>query len=519
MFHRRKSCQILFRNGLTGFVGVNNSGKSSILKLFYEFRNLFQVFQNRGAWHSALSGGQENFQYGNTVADSAEVFANTNTRDLSIELQFIEQNRPTEIDGAITPDKLIINIKRNTNTFTAELYHAENRIQTTTQKIGNIADGTYSIGDRRIDVTDFVDLFKGLHNNLYIASFRNVLNLSGESNYFDIKVGKDVAATWRQYKTGDNISLNNLAIKITEDIGKIFEFNDLDIDASDNLQTFKIRIDGKPYRLIDIGSGFVQFLVTLVNIAQKEPFYIMIDEPEQNLHPRLQVDFLTTLGSYAKNGVLFATHNIGLARVCADHIYSVYKVSEGKSKLQVFESTPRLSEFLGELGFSTFRELGFSKVLLVEGATDIKTVQQFLRIYNKDHNIVPLPLGGSDMINANREYELTEIKRITDNISALIDSERASSDEPLAPEREAFVNLCSQVGIDCHVLERRSIENYLTERAIKAFKGDKYEALQPYQRLEDISPAWGKQENWRIAREMTEDEISSTDFGQFLNAL
>jgi hypothetical protein len=63
-------------------------------------------------------------------------------------------------------------------------------------------------------------------------------------------------------------------------------------------------------------------------------------------------------------------------------------------EVQELESMSGLSEFLGELNFSGYRELGFDKVLLVEGPKEVKTIQQLLRKYKKDHKIVLLPLGG-----------------------------------------------------------------------------------------------------------------------------
>ena len=186
------------------------------------------------------------------------------------------------------------------------------------------------------------------------------------------------------------------------------------------------------------------------------------------------------------------------------------------SEVQDLEVISGLSEFLGELSFSVYRELGFDKVLLVEGPKDVKTLQQLLRKYNKDHEIVLLPLCGSSLINATSESELQEMKRMTENISALVDSERETAGATLPPERQAFLNICQNVGISCHVLERRAIENYLSDRALKIAKGDQYHALEPYEKLEDISPNWGKQENWRIAREMTIEELAQTDLGEFL---
>jgi len=271
-----------------------------------------------------------------------------------------------------------------------------------------------------------------------------------------------------------------------------------------------------------LGSGITQFIVVLAHAAASKPALILIDEPELNLHPSLQLDFLTTLSSYASQGTLFATHSIGLARAASDRIYSVRTVKAGGRDVREYERTPNLAEFLGELSFSGYQELGFNKVLLVEGRTDIKTIQQFLRIWKLDHQILLVPLGGGSLINPDSEAELIELSRISPgNIFAVIDSEREVRDTPLETRRQAFVDLCNkqEVKIKCHVLERRAIENYLTDRAIKKIKSEKYHSLGPFDKLENAKPAWGKEENWRIAREMTPEEIEPTDLGQFLKSL
>jgi energy-coupling factor transporter ATP-binding protein EcfA2 len=259
-----------------------------------------------------------------------------------------------------------------------------------------------------------------------------------------------------------------------------------------------------------------QFIVVLANAAVQQPVYILIDEPELNLHPSLQLDFLTALGSYADTGVVFATHSVGLARAISERIFSVRRTGDSVSEVTPYSGMPRLSEFLGELSFSGYQELGFDKILLVEGPTEVKVMQQFLRKYGRDHQVVLLPLGGDALINASTQAELLEIKRISDNVYAIIDSERTTPDAPLAAARAGFVENCREAGIECHVLERRALENYLSDTAIKQVKGDKYHALGHYEALKAIEPKWAKAENWQIAAEMTLEEIEATDLGHFL---
>ncbi|TMB64235.1 MAG: hypothetical protein E6J43_13765 [Chloroflexi bacterium] len=123
------------------------------------------------------------------------------------------------------------------------------------------------------------------------------------------------------------------------------------------------------------------------------------------------------------------------------------------------------------------------------------------------------------MISGSSEGELEEIRRISDNVSALIDSERTVAGAALMKDRADFQQVCKKAGIDCHVLDRRATENYLTEAAIRKVKGPNYRSLQPFEKLKDVTPSWGKNENWRIAREMNIDDFIGTDLGLFLKSL
>ncbi len=365
----------------------------------------------------------------------------------------------------------------------------------------------------------YFQLCRQLASTLYIGPFRNAINVGTKESYFDIDIGQAFIKAWRNWKTGPSWKQNEAAFQLTQDIRRIFDFNQLEINASSDDQTLKYLVNGRSFSLSALGSGLAQFVLVLANAATKRPAFILIDEPELNLHPSLQLDFLTTLGSHASRGVLFATHSYGLARARAQSVYTLRYDPDAGSEVSMLESTPRLSELLGELGYSAYRELGFDKILLVEGVTEVLAVQQFLRMYGKDHKIVLLPLGGSSLINGSREQELNEIKRITPHIHSLIDSERTASGAPLAKSREEFVTVCNNLNIPCHVLERRATENYLTEAAVKSVMGNKYQALAPYESLKTLTPTWDKGDNWRIARAMKKDDLDGTDLGEFLASL
>ena len=143
----------------------------------------------------------------------------------------------------------------------------------------------------------------------------------------------------------------------------------------------------------------------------------------------------------------------------------MHKIEDKTSHLTPYEATPRLAELLGELSFSGYSNLDAPKVLLVEGSSELKVIQQFLRLLGKAREIVLLRLRGNNMIHGSSEIELEEIKRITPDVFAFIDSEKTTDTDPLPPDPFSS-ELCRAAQIECHVLEK-SIENYFPDDAIK----------------------------------------------------
>jgi hypothetical protein len=323
---------------------------------------------------------------------------------------------------------------------------------------------------------------------------------------------------WNDWKTSGNKQKTRAIDQVTEDIRQLFEFDRLEINASQTLNTLIVSIDGQPYRLSELGSGLAQFIMVLGNAATAPPALLLIDEPETNLHPALQIDFLLSLARYALTGVVFSTHSIGLARSVADQIYSVQKQA-GRTVGRPFEATPNYVEFVGELSFSTFKDLGSDKLLLVEGVNDVKAVQQLLRLVKKEHTTVILPLGGDQLACGGREAELAELKRLSNNIFVLVDSERTALGGPPSEKRSQFAATCNKLGFALCVTDRRAIENYFTRRAVKAAIGESYENLAPFEALKESPKPWRKADNWRIARQMERAELNGTDLGEFLERL
>lgn len=516
-FHESKPLIFEIGSGFTAFIGPNNSGKSSILKFFYEFQPFFdQLIKDRHYLTSCLAGNLNLLLQG--INDFDEIFSNQDSSNMMIDICIPNTSDEAEVE------KLSFEINRLTKITRLSTYHKNKKFEFDTN---NIAFGpnqqVRTLGNEMVSFYKIFESMESMQNILYIGPYRNLVNHGSNDNYFGIQIGESLITQWHHWQSG-NIAQAKLIIKICNDLKRLFGFKDFNLSASADKKSMHAVIDGEPYKVDSLGAGISQFIICLINVAIKQPKLILIDEPESHLHPSLQMEFLMLLASYSTSTILFATHSIGLARAMTDgKIYSIKKDLDNKSLVNEYEKTIDLTQFLGEMSFSTFREIGYRTLLLVEGVNDMKTIQQFLRKLNKDHQVVLLPLGGSELIHSDRELEIEELKRVVGSdveIKALIDSEKISEQAMYPDNVQKFKETCTKVNIPLHILKYRAIENYLTETAIQKAKcSNSYKALGPHQARNELPYMWAKNENWRIAQEMTKDDFINTDLGKFLESL
>ena len=515
-FEDSASLRFEFKDGFTSFVGENNSGKSSALRLFYEFRPIWNQLSNLNEIKEFIAEPRRLANKLLDLYDQEEIYTDFNDRPLEIEFKFNIENIAE--NDQVNTFKLI----SNRVNWRIELYCGHNNKLINSNQIRHftITRNNFLINKQEnhtIDCSPLISFLKDVTNSMYIGAFRNAIT-EGSADYYDLKIGSTFIQQWNDWKTGGSKFQNRQATNIQKDLEKLFGFKSLEINASIPLKTLQVIIDGQPYKLRELGAGISQFIVVLGNIAIKNPAYLFIDEPEQNLHPALQLTFLTTIGSYIKHSVYFSTHSIGLARSSSENIYSFHK-SDNKTIVSKLEQQSSYSQLLGELSYSTYKELGYESILFVEGVTDIKVILQFLRKLKKDHKVILLSLDGNTLADASREFELSELQRLSNNINILIDSERTSKDSDPPTNRVEFNQKCLDLGYNICMLELRATENYFTDAAIKSVLGPKFNALENYQKLNDIQPSWSKSDNWKIASEMHLDDFINTDLGKFLSSI
>jgi ABC-type Mn2+/Zn2+ transport system ATPase subunit len=490
--------------GISAFVGPNDAGKSTVLRFFSEFRELWSLIGTAQAV-VARAGQRQSVNSPKHVTDPMDVFNDRNALPIQIDIT---------LDDAATDAvaSLEIEIERNLQTA-IHVRGTRTHSSPTSMQLTNVPS-KISLNGVLHDYSMYESIFSVFAAPLYIPAFRNVIN-SGSTTYYDLAFGTAFIENWNEWKNGTSKVRRDVMLVVEDNIRKLLGYNTLTINASPDKRELRVVVDGRSRHLSEMGSGVSEFLLIIGNLFLTQPKMILIDEPETHLHPLKQIELLRLLlETSGATCLLFATHSLGLARSVTENIMHVQKNGTSGSIVRAILAQPSLQEFLGEMSYTAQCEMGAQTVLFVEGVTDVIPIRHFLRLYNKDERFVLLPLLGNCLINGKRDQELQELSRLKVPCVALLDSERASASEPLTANRRAFLELWKRLGFAAHVLERRALENYFTDAAVKAVMPAN-SALGHY----DKANKNDKARNGSIAMHISRQDLDPTDLGVFLKSL
>lgn len=253
----------------------------------------------------------------------------------------------------------------------------------------------------------------------------------------------------------------------------------------------------------DCGLG-LQDLLVLLFFANAPPYdLVAIEEPESHLHPDMQRRLLSHLRGTTDRQFFLTTHsNVFLNSALIDRVFYT-RFEQG---VIVDDATSRAA-ILNDLGYEVTDNLTSDLIILVEGPTDAPIIQEFLTKLgiNTTYVIKIWPLGGDIM----DQLDITVFAERY-QILAILDQDPGSD-----RVRRRFVANCEALGIPVHRLERYSLENYFTLRALRdVFRGQipaDLETLDPNQSLEKQIHMNVKKSNRKVAEAMMLEEIRGTD--------
>ena len=474
-------------DGITVITGINNIGKSNLLKFFYEFRNSINSYNSISNSNSQL-GFQSGLFFSNVK--------NQNSDENNIEIKFTYNTH-----------EVFLNIEPR------DILNLDDSFYKQTSTI------TQGINDDELKM-----ISRLFWDSMYVGPFRTP-TFQTTGNYYDIRIGHSFILDWDTWANGGNTTTRRKIKQLKDELKTLFGFNNFDIYPNKENTNLIVETDNGIFNLDELGGGISHFILVLANALIRQPSYILVDEPENGLHPKMQEMFLRTLASKAKIGLIATSHSIGLARsVGADRIYTMSKDLSQKLVLTKFgeRHTQTIRDAINELGYSQFVELGGDNILLVEGRTDIKSFKEILKLYKIEQHFIILDLGGSNFINKESYYELSELKRLNaKSYSVIFDSEFTKDNDLPKKAFQDFIHNCKSLSFNVFATDCHSTENYITQEAIEKVIGNQYPALSKYESLESIerkekSTKWGKNQNWLMFREMKKEDFKNTKLHNFI---
>ena len=363
--------------------------------------------------------------------------------------------------------------------------------------------GLYKLLNEFLSLSKYkTELIPPKRNLVYEDRITNEKNMpSGEKIASRLFLLKNSIATSKDFKTYEKISS---AFK--EISGYSF---DVVTDAHNLIKVYFKEAEGEWLHGIDCGLGLSDILVMITFALDSDCTLMLIEEPENHLHPEMQKKFLYFIKTIKSKQFILSTHsNVFLDPSIVDKIFYIYF----STNTMVSDETSR-SEILYNLGYSVADNLVADLVVLTEGPTDIpvlNTIFDWMGLRDK-YNIRLWPLGGGIM----SQLDLSIFKE-RNNVFALIDSDPGSS-----VVRTRFERNCEEHGIKCHRLKRYALENYFTISAIRNAIPDIPEIITEILPDKSINEQIGRKEqnikikNHKIIKFMSIKDIENTDFFAF----
>jgi ABC-type cobalamin/Fe3+-siderophores transport system ATPase subunit len=476
--------ELQIEEGITFILGVNNVGKSSLIRAFYELRPFidFQLLNNSRARQHAI-------QKSSIVSFDRLINRQDNQRKIHLKLKSGENGWDLEI------------VPQQPDLHTQDCIVSSNPIGSPTEDLALYMASAFS-------------------ESMLVGPFRSPAVQITDALY-DVQVGRHFINQWDQWANGPRIDHSSQVEQLVRELKELFQFDSFTISVSQATDQLHVTTDDGKFALSELGDGIAHYIIVLGNAMIRKPSFIFIDEPEIGLHPRMQETFVRTLATKAKYGLVATSHSVGLARSVSDRIITLTRLPNGRRVCSPFgEHHPEsLIQSISELGYSQYAEIGGNHLLLVEGRTDIKAFREILRKFHLEQHFIIWSLNGSDWLRSKKEKiadELADLRRLNPaSISVIFDSERTDATTAFNPAFEDFYDVCRKLKFNIFPTDRHSTENYITQAALDKVAPN-HQALGAFEEFGSVGVKWDKTKNWLMFREMRAEDFNGTGLKDFI---
>lgn len=489
-----KSCELLNLSKINVICGKNNSGKSTILECIAKH-------DDRGKPTNRIGGfniNEQTIKYlNNQLFNILSRNGYNNTQTDSINKYFIDLIEISK--GNIFWE----NDPSNFGVFVYNKYISRpGRIVGLSQQvIGDIFNALFSTKNR-------VQLILAKRNPSIRTSILTNVTFSYQGDWFINYLFNCKNSAMQSQKFDFFNKLKAEYVKISS--GYTFDIVIEQDPKQQNIISLKFSNDNKIWRNAeDCGLGLQDLLVILSYALDENNDVLMIEEPENHIHPDMQRKLLNFLKNNTDKQYIFTTHS----NVFLDNAYidTVYYCSIKDDEVTVTDETSK-AFILNELGYSIADNLVSDLIILTEGPSDKPVLEELLlkMCIIPKYNIKFWAMGGDIMDKQDLSVFVQNYK-----VMALIDKDPGSS-----TVRDKLTKKCNENNIPVTQLERYSIENYFTLDVLKKVFhsqiSESVTAIDPNIKLENQIGIDVKKNNRKIAKEINLCDIEGTDLNEFL---
>lgn len=309
------------------------------------------------------------------------------------------------------------------------------------------------------------------------------------------------------YETFKEIS--NLVQRVVPEVGRLHNrFTDNDPNSLELAYDWP---DGRTVNLANMGGGVEQLVILGCLLLAQKTKCILWEEPESHLHPGAQDTLLSELERLVGNSLIFlTTHSPVFVR--ASNIIAVHAITntDGKSAKGRTLSKEELQEASSILGSRPGHLAQADIVVYVEGKSGAAAFEEWIEKWpDKDailgHLMLVVQPCNPDEIGT-EDFDLGTLKKLTPNMIIFVDKDNDTGSTDPKPTRITLTAKCEELAIPYVVTEKRQIEDYFAEYAVKT--GLPSNLVETWKRDPEhkLKKGW-KRHNRAIARVMSWDDI------------
>lgn len=267
--------------------------------------------------------------------------------------------------------------------------------------------------------------------------------------------------------------IDDFVRRIAPDVGRLHpRFVDQKNNTTPNLELAYEWPDDRVVNLSNMGGGIEQLVILGSILFERKNSCIFLEEPESHLHPGAQDILLGEIEKRIGNSMIFITTHSPVFIRSNDKI-SVHVITnpDGKSGKGRTLSSDELQEAALVLGSRPGHLSMADIVIYVEGKSGAAVIEEWLKKWpDRDkvlgHLLLAIWFLSPDDIGA-KDFDLAPLRKVTQNMIMFVDKDNNEGTSEPKSSRQELQEKCKILNIPCIITDKRQIEDYFTEDAVR----------------------------------------------------